>query len=82
VHELLARRGELEATRALGRERFAAGLAAYRARDWDAAQRSFEAAADLDAEDTAAAVFLERLALLRAHPPARDWDGVFELTAK
>lgn len=81
LHELLAPRGALDAERVRARERFAAGLAAYRAREWDAAQRGFEAAGQ-DPRDRAAGVFLERIVELRAHPPARDWDGVFELTAK
>ena len=69
VYELLARRGELDPARARAREAFAAGLAAYRARDWDAAQRGFAAAIAQDPGDAPARAFLERAAALRAQPP-------------
>jgi class 3 adenylate cyclase len=82
VYELLARGGHLETARARAREAFAAGLAAYRARDWDAAQRGFAEAAGQDPNDAPARVFLERVAVLREQAPPADWDGVFDLTAK
>ncbi len=59
---------------------FEAGLAAWRARDWDGAQQGFEAAARLG--DAPAYVFLDRVAVIRQNPPGPDWDGVFEMTTK
>ncbi len=82
VYEVLARRGELDPARARAREAFAAGLAAYRARDWDAAQRGFAAAIAQDPSDAPARAFLERATALRAQPPPPGWEGVFELRAK
>jgi class 3 adenylate cyclase len=82
VYEVLARPGELEPAQARAREAFAVGLAAYRARDWDGAQRGFAAAIAQDPQDAPAREFLERVAVLRSQPPAPDWDGVFELVAK
>jgi adenylate cyclase len=82
VFEVLARASELEPGRARAREAFAEGLAAYRARDWDGAQRGFAAAIAQDPEDAPAQRFLERVAALRAEPPPPDWDGVFELESK
>jgi adenylate cyclase len=82
VYEVLAPGGQLDPARARAREAFAAGLAAYRARDWEGAQRGFAAAVAQDPGDAPARAFLERSAALRAQPPPPDWDGVFELAAK
>jgi class 3 adenylate cyclase len=82
VYELLARKGQLDPARARAREAFEAGLAAYRTRDWDAAQRGFAAAIAHDPGDAPARAFLERAAALRAQPPPPGWEGVFELRAK
>lgn len=57
---------------------FERGLAAYRARDWDAAEAAFRG---LPA-DPAAGVYLARLAAFRQAPPPDGWDGVFELKVK
>ena len=71
-------RGELAPQRAQAREHFAAGLAAYRARDWDGAQRGFAAAARARSRDAPARVSSRACRAARAPPPA-GWDGVFEL---
>ena len=60
----------------------AAGLKAYRARDWKAAGRAFDAALELYPTDGPAAVYSERCRLLARTPPAADWDGVWNLTEK
>jgi adenylate cyclase len=82
IFELLARAGELAPQRVQARAHYTEGLAAYRARDWDAAQRGFAAALACDPADAPARVFLARLNHLRAAPPPAGWDGVFELAAK
>ena len=63
-------------------ESFQAGLDAYRRHDWDAAEAAFKACLETDREDPAAAVYLERVAHLRAEPPAKDWDGVWVFETK
>jgi adenylate cyclase len=60
----------------------AAGIQAYRARDWTSAHRAFDAALELYPNDGPAAVYCKRCELLRASPPANDWDGVWNLTEK
>ena len=82
VPELVGRQGELPADIVELRELFAAGLAAYRNRDWETADRRFAECLARKADDGPAAVFRQRLELLRASPPAADWDGVWRLTEK
>jgi adenylate cyclase len=82
IFELLARRGALDPARAALRERFAEGLAAYRAGSWDAAERHFRGCLDLEPGDRPAALFLERLASLRIEGAPAGWDGIWTLTEK
>jgi len=82
IYELICRGGELPADLAELRELFAAGLAAYRTRDWETADRRFSDCLARRADDGPARVFRQRLELLRASPPAADWDGVWRLTEK
>jgi adenylate cyclase len=60
----------------------AAGIEAYRARNWTAASKAFEGALELYPEDGPALVYRERCALLARTPPPEDWDGVWNLTEK
>jgi adenylate cyclase len=82
VYELLGERGKVEAARLELRNAFQSGLAAYRARDWDLAQRQFAEAERVDPHDRPAALFLERVRRFRQEAPGQDWDGVWRLTEK
>lgn len=82
IHELLAPFGELSPDGAELREEFAAGLAAYRGRDWETAERRFTECRRLRPTDGPSALFLERLPALRAEPPPADWDGVWRFVHK
>ena len=63
-----------------------AGLAAYRAQDWDTAGAAFDEALAMDCgglpRSRLHALYLERIAANRLSPPAADWDGVTEATSK
>jgi len=81
IHELLAPKAKTSA-RALELARvFAQGLAAYRAQRWDAAAKSFARLAETY-KDPPSRLFLARTRQFAARPPAKDWDGVFNLTVK
>jgi adenylate cyclase len=82
VYEIMARKGELTAAQAELRDRFAEGLAAYRARRWDEARRAFEAALKAVPGDGPSLTFIKRLDLFAAAPPADDWDGAWHLERK
>lgn len=82
IYELLGETGMLDAPCIELRDTFVQGLDAYRRRDWDAAEKHFEACRGLVPEDGPSAVYLKRVALFRHAPPPIDWDGVFRLDAK
>jgi hypothetical protein len=60
---------------------FAAGLAAYRARQWQAAAKSFTLLAE-KYKDPTSRLFLARIRQVAARPPLKDWNGVSVLTIK
>jgi len=82
VFEILGRQGDLDpATREL-RDRFAEGLAAYRARLWEDAHDAFVACREIRPDDQPSQIFIDRIASLRAHEPEEMWNGVWALTEK
>jgi adenylate cyclase len=76
IYELIGRRGEggLPVL-----DTFAQGLAAYRERLWDLAERHFGLIAP---QDPPARAYLERCRLHKADPPPANWDGVFTQKTK
>ena len=82
IYEAMCRAGELTPERSQLRELFAQGLSAYRRQAWDEAEAHFEGCLRVAAEDGPARLFLERIALLRADPPAAGWDGIWRLSEK
>jgi adenylate cyclase len=63
-------------------ELFRAGLAFYRARDWDKAEFSFQTALSWNPGDGLSKIYLERIEEMRKHPPGDDWNGVWVMTHK
>ncbi len=61
---------------------FAAGLAAYRARQFEEAQELFAAALEHEPSDKPSAIFLARCREYRENPPPPDWDGVHVMKTK
>ncbi len=57
-------------------------LAAYRARDFAAAESELRTIAGRHPADGPTRVFLERVRELAASPPPADWDGVYEQRSK
>ncbi len=54
---------------------FEQGLTAYRKQQWDQATEEFKKVVTAN-NDRAAALYLERIALMKNNPPGADWDGV------
>ncbi len=82
VFELLGHASELPEARARLVERFATGLASYRAQDWDGAEAAFRACLALSASDLPSEAFLARIQAFRQTPPPADWDGVWVALGK
>ena len=61
---------------------FHAGLDAYRRQDWDTAEAAFKSCIESNADEPAAAVYLDRVAHLRSQPPGDGWDGVWVFETK
>src|SRR5579883_3278303 len=78
VFELLGRKGQVPASVLESRDRFEKARDAFLARRWDDAEALFRSLT----HDKATAMYLERIAELRAAPPPPDWDGHYALTSK
>ncbi|MBI4345488.1 MAG: adenylate/guanylate cyclase domain-containing protein, partial [Elusimicrobia bacterium] len=78
VYELLGLKGSVDSERLARARGFEEGLAAYRARRFDEAERVWRGLEG----DEPAGFFLERIERLRAEPPAADWDGSYALKEK
>jgi class 3 adenylate cyclase len=82
VFEIIGRAGELTEKQLVLQARYAAGLAAYRARHWDDARQAFQAALEAVPEDGPARALLQRVENFQTDPPAADWDGAWRLDQK
>jgi class 3 adenylate cyclase len=82
VFEIMGRQDELAPEQVSLQSRYAEGLAAYRARDWDAARHAFSAALEAVPGDGPSKAFIKRIGDLQANPPAVDWDGAWVLDQK
>lgn len=63
-------------------DRFAAGLAAYRNRQWTEAVAAFESVLALRQDDGPARLYLRRCGDMMATPPDAQWDGVTIMDTK
>jgi class 3 adenylate cyclase len=79
IYELLAEAGQETPQQVTAAAAYAEGLAHWRGREFDAAARCFERAADFDKPS---ALFLERARAFEQHPPDTDWEAVTMLEAK
>jgi adenylate cyclase len=77
VFEIMGRWGELTQAQQTLRTSYAEGLAAYRARDWDAARRAFVGALGAIPGDGPSMALVQRIDDFATNPPADDWDGAW-----
>jgi len=61
---------------------FRDGLAKYRRRDFSSAKALFNQVLEINGDDKAARMYVERCDLLATNPPAPDWAGVWVMTTK
>ena len=82
VFEIMGRPGELSEQQSALRDRYAEGLAAYRACRWDDARRAFLAALEAMPGDGPSRAMMGRVDRFQANPPPVDWDGAWRLDQK
>jgi class 3 adenylate cyclase len=82
VFEIMGRKGALAESLMTLRNRYAEGLAAYRAQRWDDARKALGAALQAVANDGPSCALLKRIDDLESKPPAADWDGAWQMDRK
>jgi len=82
VFEIMGRKEQLSPAQLKLKSQYAEGLAAYRARNWDEARRSFAAALVTAPDDGPSMVMMKRLDSFAVTPPPADWDGAWQLDGK
>jgi adenylate cyclase len=82
AYEIMAPAGCLSTAQTELRGLFAEGLAAYRARDWEHAEKHFAQCLAVAPNDAPAAVFRRRIEFLRCQALPADWNGIWQLTEK
>lgn len=82
IYELLGERGVVADEDLRMRDNYALELAAYRACDWDTAERNFGECILLRPQDQASKLMLERIGILRANASPAIWKGVWQMEEK
>ena len=82
VYEVVARREGADGALAERLRAWDGALALYRGRRWFEAVAAFAELVAKDPADGPSRLYLERSRALDAHPPAADWDGVYEAETK
>ncbi|MBF0194909.1 MAG: adenylate/guanylate cyclase domain-containing protein [Magnetococcales bacterium] len=82
IYQLLDNKGEVVGNHADLITRFNAGLVDYKKRDYANAANKFQHALEIDKMDGPSQTYFLRCQEYITTPPATDWDGVFQFTAK
>jgi class 3 adenylate cyclase len=82
VYDVMGRNDALTPQQTLLRERYAAGLAAYRAQRWDEARAAFTDALAVASDDGPSISLLARVAGFERNPPPENWDGSWRMESK
>jgi class 3 adenylate cyclase len=82
VYDVMGRNDALTPQQTLLRERYAAGLAAYRAQRWDEARAAFTEALKAASDDGPSISLLARVADFERNPPPENWDGSWRMESK
>jgi len=82
VYELMEGIETVEEKKSRAAELTAAALEAYLSRRWDEAIGYYEKVLQLDAEDQAARLMLERCRQYQKDPPPGDWTGIYHMESK
>jgi adenylate cyclase len=82
VYELMGFSADLGESDRQRMQAYEAGLARYRAQEWDAAEAAFRECLVIEPKDQPSQVMLARIAAFRQAPPEAGWDGVWVALSK
>jgi adenylate cyclase len=82
LFEIMGAKRGLNEPQELLRSRYAEGLGAYRARRFDDARVSFNAALAAVPGDGPSMALLKRIEAMQANPPPPDWDGAWPVAGR
>lgn len=82
IYELLGYAEDMDPDRKKAADLYAAGLEAYRNRDWDRAITLFEDTRTVTPDDGAANTLLTRCREFKISPPDPDWNGSYTMQSK
>lgn len=82
IYELMATIAGADTEQLALRDTFEQALEHYRRQAWDEAEAALAECRERAPDDGPVAVYLDRIAMLRASPPPADWDGVWRATSK
>jgi len=82
IYELVAEKGQLTEAQTKAFQYFAKGLELYRDQQWDESAKYFNAVNKFIPDDPPSSRYIDRCRNMKANPPGKDWDGVFEATSK
>jgi class 3 adenylate cyclase len=82
IFEVLGKKGALAENQIALRDRYAEGLAAYRASRWNKARNAFNAALEAVPDDGPSLTLLSRVETLEKNPPPPGWDGAWQMDHK
>jgi len=82
VYELLARKGDLSEGQKKLVEHYEKGLSLHEDRKWDEAISEFEKALEIEVNDQASKVMLERVKEYKSNPPGPEWRGEYVRKSK
>jgi adenylate cyclase len=89
IFEILGLKESIPASTRECAQHFAEGMERYLRQDWDGAIAAFERAAKLEprqpdefTEINPSLLYVQRCGVMKLHPPAKEWDGVFVMKTK
>jgi adenylate cyclase len=82
IYEPMGYTGDIDSNRVDMTKQYAAGLNAYRNRQWDTAVELFQAALSLVSDDGASKTMLERCFEFKESPPGEGWNGSYTMRTK
>ncbi len=82
IFEVVCLKNEITEQRLKMVQTFEAGLKLYRDQHWNDAISMFKTVLNLQTDDAASIMYIERCEKCKKNPPGKDWNGVYDMTSK